>query len=80
MHVGTSLNLSAVGGRPMATEAPVSLATRAGSGGTTGTAQPDSQPRHQKRQSKTPIIVIPAAGTSLITMYNARDILQVRLL
>ena len=29
-----------------------------------------------KRQSRTPIIIIPAATTSLITMYNARDILQ----
>ena len=26
--------------------------------------------------SRTPIIVIPAAMTSLITMYNAKDILQ----
>uniref|UniRef100_A0A915NKF7 Parafibromin n=1 Tax=Meloidogyne floridensis TaxID=298350 RepID=A0A915NKF7_9BILA len=32
-----------------------------------------SQP---KRVSRTPIIVIPATGTALITMYNARDILQ----
>lgn len=29
-----------------------------------------------KRASKTPIIIIPAANTSLITMYNARDVLQ----
>ncbi|ELU13919.1 hypothetical protein CAPTEDRAFT_183964 [Capitella teleta] len=29
-----------------------------------------------KRTSKTPIIIIPAATTSLITMYNAKDILQ----
>uniref|UniRef100_A0A1I8B737 Parafibromin n=1 Tax=Meloidogyne hapla TaxID=6305 RepID=A0A1I8B737_MELHA len=29
-----------------------------------------------KRVSRTPIIVIPATGTALITMYNARDILQ----
>uniref|UniRef100_A0A1I7X0V3 Saposin B-type domain-containing protein n=1 Tax=Heterorhabditis bacteriophora TaxID=37862 RepID=A0A1I7X0V3_HETBA len=32
------------------------------------------QPR--KRTSKTPLIIIPAAGTSLITMYNVRDMLQ----
>ncbi|CAD5232026.1 unnamed protein product [Bursaphelenchus xylophilus] len=32
--------------------------------------------RPPKRQSKTPIIVIPASGTALITMYNAEDILQ----
>ncbi|XP_013777733.1 parafibromin-like [Limulus polyphemus] len=30
----------------------------------------------QKRVSKTPIIIIPAATTSLITMYNVKDILQ----
>lgn len=30
----------------------------------------------QKRISRTPIIIIPAAHTSLITMFNARDILQ----
>lgn len=29
-----------------------------------------------KRPSKTPIIIIPAATNSLITMYNAKDILQ----
>uniref|UniRef100_A0A1B6EIT3 Parafibromin n=1 Tax=Cuerna arida TaxID=1464854 RepID=A0A1B6EIT3_9HEMI len=29
-----------------------------------------------KRISRTPIIIIPAANTSLITMYNAKDILQ----
>lgn len=33
-------------------------------------------PGHSKRTSKTPIIIIPAATTSLITMYNAKDILQ----
>ncbi|CAH1785859.1 unnamed protein product, partial [Owenia fusiformis] len=30
----------------------------------------------QKRTSKTPIIIIPAATTSLITMFNAKDLLQ----
>jgi hypothetical protein len=29
-----------------------------------------------KRVSRTPIIIIPAATTSLITMYNAKDVLQ----
>ncbi|XP_039765649.1 parafibromin [Pararge aegeria] len=29
-----------------------------------------------KRPSRTPIIIIPAAGTSLITMYNVKDMLQ----
>ncbi|CAD5224175.1 unnamed protein product [Bursaphelenchus okinawaensis] len=32
--------------------------------------------RPPKRQSKTPIIIIPASGTALITMYNAEDIIQ----
>ena len=31
-----------------------------------------------KRPSRTPIIIIPAAPKSMITMYNAKDILQVR--
>lgn len=33
-------------------------------------------PSAQKRTSRTPIIIIPSANTSLITMYNAKDILQ----
>ncbi|KAI1719782.1 parafibromin [Ditylenchus destructor] len=37
-------------------------------------AQQRMQP--QKRVSRTPIIIIPATGTALITMYNAVDILQ----
>ncbi|VDP94998.1 unnamed protein product [Echinostoma caproni] len=32
--------------------------------------------RNKARASRIPIIIIPAAPTSLITMYNARDILQ----
>uniref|UniRef100_U5EWV0 Parafibromin n=1 Tax=Corethrella appendiculata TaxID=1370023 RepID=U5EWV0_9DIPT len=41
------------------------------------TAQARMLPQSQnKRVSRTPIIIIPAATTSLITMYNARDILQ----
>lgn len=32
--------------------------------------------QQNKRQSRTPIIIIPAATTSLITMYNVRDVLQ----
>jgi parafibromin len=31
---------------------------------------------NNKRQSRTPIIIIPSAPNSLITMYNAKDILQ----
>ncbi|GLH14067.1 Parafibromin [Gryllus bimaculatus] len=33
-------------------------------------------PQANKRVSRTPIIIIPAATTSLITMYNAKDVLQ----
>ncbi|CAD6991141.1 parafibromin [Ceratitis capitata] len=33
-------------------------------------------PSAQKRVSRTPIIIIPSANTSLITMFNAKDILQ----
>ncbi|XP_014487904.1 PREDICTED: parafibromin, partial [Dinoponera quadriceps] len=34
------------------------------------------QAAQNKRPSRTPIIIIPSANTSLITMYNAKDILQ----
>lgn len=41
---------------------------------------PISQPRPAtgppKRVSRTPIIIIPSANTSLITMINAKDVLQ----
>lgn len=41
------------------------------------TPKPASQPQKpQKRTSRTPIIVLPAALTSLITLYNAKDLLQ----
>ena len=33
-------------------------------------------PSAQKRTSRTPIIIIPSANTSLITMFNAKDVLQ----
>ncbi|KAJ8299987.1 hypothetical protein KUTeg_021506 [Tegillarca granosa] len=33
-------------------------------------------PPNQKKGSRTPIIIIPAATTSLITMFNSKDILQ----
>jgi parafibromin len=35
-----------------------------------------NRPPTSKRVSRTPIVIIPAANTSLITMYNAKDILQ----
>lgn len=37
---------------------------------------PPNLQAQNKRQSKTPIIIIPSAPNSLITMYNAKDILQ----
>ncbi|KAL1131818.1 hypothetical protein AAG570_011430 [Ranatra chinensis] len=39
-------------------------------------ARLNSSTQPTKRVSRTPIIVIPAANTSLITMYNAKEILQ----
>ena len=39
-------------------------------------AQPLQQQKPQKRVSKTPIIIIPAAPQSLITMFNVKEILQ----
>lgn len=38
--------------------------------------QTNSNSKLQKRVSRTPIIIIPATNTSLITMYNAKAILQ----
>uniref|UniRef100_A0A8R1Y4A7 Cell division control protein 73 C-terminal domain-containing protein n=1 Tax=Onchocerca volvulus TaxID=6282 RepID=A0A8R1Y4A7_ONCVO len=65
---GTSI-MSASGAKPMVVESstPAKALTPSTDNG---------NPRHQKRQSRTPIIIIPAAGTSLITMFNVRDILQ----
>ena len=49
------------------------------SGGTgtpkTGSASPGGG-SNSKRPSRTPIIIIPAAPKSLVTMYNAKDVLQ----
>lgn len=42
----------------------------------TPAAAQEEPARPHKRVSRTPIIVIPAGNTSLITMYNARDLLQ----
>jgi len=43
---------------------------------TTSQNNSQSNGKLHKRTSRTPIIVIPAASTSLITMYNAKDILH----
>lgn len=68
---GTSLKaISSAGAKPMAADSTTPLTK-------SSVAAADINGRPQKRQSKTPIIIIPAAGTSLITMYNVRDILQV---
>ena len=41
--------------------------------------EPAATPKPQtptKRVSRTPIIIVPAATTALITLYNAKDLLQ----
>ncbi|VDD88604.1 unnamed protein product [Enterobius vermicularis] len=69
---GTSLkSMSSSGAKPMAADSPVPLTAKMAA-----PSSSDTPSRPQKRQSRTPIIIIPAAGTSLITMYNVRDILQ----
>lgn len=50
------------------------LQTRPGFGPPTA-VHPNGRP--PKRISRTPIVIIPASGTALITMYNAVDILEV---
>lgn len=40
------------------------------------TSSNNAQQQLQKRTSRTPIIIIPAATTSLISMYNVRELLQ----
>ena len=66
---GASLKSITEGAKPLASSQDKSAATTLQS-----TIGDQSKP---KRVSRTPIIVIPAAGTSLITMYNVRDLLQV---
>eukprot|EP00080_Pristionchus_pacificus_P021005 PDM81025.1 cdc-73 [Pristionchus pacificus] len=85
--VGTSLNLSRVGG-PGAPATPVvkpstpavPTPTPRTPVSTVRTSQAISTPdsnKSAKRQSRTPIIIIPAAtSSSLITMFNVKDILQ----
>lgn len=59
-------------GRPNAVQRPL------GPGSATPQSQnlQQQQQSQQKRTSRTPIIIIPATTTSLISMLNARDILQ----
>lgn len=42
----------------------------------TAVAQPRPSTGPTKRVSRTPIIIIPSANSSLITMFNAKDVLQ----
>ena len=43
----------------------------------TGSASPGQPNQSGKRPSRTPIIIIPAAPKSLVTMYNAKELMQV---
>lgn len=67
-------NLPADLRRRIANNQPVPPPSRPGFG-PPNVANPNGRP--PKKVSRTPIIVIPASGTALITMYNAADILQV---
>lgn len=58
-------------------EGGAAAVTPPGANGVTPVVQPNSAAiSNLKRSSRTPIIIIPSANTSLITMYNAKDILQ----
>lgn len=55
---------------------PPSKLTRVVSKPTTTLSREETTKKPPKRVSRTPIIIIPASTTSLITLYNAKDILQ----
>ncbi|CAI4222700.1 unnamed protein product [Auanema sp. JU1783] len=59
---------------PAPATAPTYGRPAAPSSSTRPTSSSPDMPR--RRTNRTPIIIIPSAGTSLITMYNAQDILQ----
>jgi parafibromin len=66
--VAVNLNNNSMAGLPPGRPQPKELVP---------TAQARLLPQNQpKRQSRTPIIIIPSATSSLITMYNAKEILQ----
>ena len=73
---GSMLNLKSVaeGKTGMSAKKPDTSTITAASHPTSNACPPAGV--NSKRTSKTPIIIIPAATTSLITMYNAKDILQ----
>lgn len=81
-HIDTDLSfhgstLKTLNSRPLPGQLPPPNQTRPGFGPPTA-LHPNGKP--PKRTSKTPIIVIPASGTALITMYNVEDILQVSII
>ena len=68
------------GSQPRKAVAPVPAGGAATLAGGMAAVSLAGQPRPStgptKRISRTPIIIIPSANTSLITMYNAKDVLQ----
>ncbi|XP_022654088.1 parafibromin-like [Varroa jacobsoni] len=74
---GMTLKSVTEGSRPQRPSmAPVNLSPRAPPGSRNSIGGGVSPGVPQKRVSRTPIIIIPAATTSLITMFNAKDILE----
>lgn len=75
---GMTLKSVTEGSRPQRPSiTPASASPRAPPpGGRVSTGGGTSPGGPQKRVSRTPIIIIPAATTSLITMFNAKDILE----
>lgn len=57
------------GSQPRKAAAPAAAAP-------TAVALPRPSTGPTKRVSRTPIIIIPSANSSLITMFNAKDVLQ----
>ena len=72
------LTLKSVTEGPAQPKVPLTGSSAAvnGSNVSGGRHAPGHTPKPQKRISRTPIIIIPATNTSLITMYNAKAILQ----
>jgi parafibromin len=66
---GMTLKSVTEGTQPRKAAAPTAVAP-------TAVAQPRPSTGPTKRVSRTPIIIIPSANSSLITMFNAKDVLQ----
>lgn len=74
---GMTLKSVTEGSRPQRPSiTPVSVSPRVPPGSRNSVGGGASPGVPQKRVSRTPIIIIPAATTSLITMFNAKDILE----